>query len=198
MSEPENAKGPKVPPNYPPKTPPPPKRPVEAPRPSGEAEADTSALARPDDHRTATRDRVRMTVRNRRAASWTLPADRWAAGKAASRIVGAVRGWGYEHPGDESVRRSAELLVGAAVADGGKRISVHAADQDEMILIVVLSHRSGPAPDDDAFLTRVAAVSGTASCGSDAAEDGRRVWSLLDTRPRRAFGGAYAGRPGQD
>ncbi|MER5872908.1 hypothetical protein [Streptomyces sp. NPDC002044] len=75
---------------------------------------------------------------------------------------------------------------------------MHAADQDQMILIGVLSDRSGPAPDDDAFLTRVAAVSGTASCGSDAAEDGRRVWSLLDTRPRRAPGGASTVPPGRD
>lgn len=198
MSEPQSAKGPKVPPNYPPKTPPPPKRPVEAPRPSGEAEADPSAPARPHDGRTATRDRVRMTVRNRRAASWTLTADRWAAGKAACRIIGAVRAWGYEHPGDESIGQSVELLVGAAVADGGKRVSVHAADQDDMILIVVLSHRAGPVPEDDAFLTRIAAVSGTASCGSDAAEDGRRVWTLLDTRPRRSPGAAPAGRDPQD
>ncbi|MFE1715904.1 hypothetical protein, partial [Streptomyces sp. NPDC058728] len=166
--------------------------------PSADAKADPSALARPDSGRTAARDRVRMTVRNRRAASWTLPADRWAAGKAATRVIGTVRGWGYEHPGHESIGRSVELLVGAAVADGGKRVSVHAADQDDMILIVVLSHRAGPAPDDDAFLTRIAAVSGTASCGSDAGEDGRRVWSLLDTRPRRFSGAAPAGRPGQD
>ncbi|MFD3330293.1 hypothetical protein [Streptomyces sp. NPDC058701] len=138
-------------------------------------------------------------MRNRRAAGWTLPADRWAAGRAAARIIAAVRGWGYEHPGDESIGRSVALLVGAGVTDGGKRVSVHAADQDDLILIVVLSHRAGPAPDDDAFLKRIAAVSGSASCGSDAAEDGRRVWTLPDTRPRRSPGAASAaGGSGRD
>ncbi|MFD3546726.1 hypothetical protein ACFWUW_14140 [Streptomyces sp. NPDC058655] len=148
--------------------------------------------------RADTRERARMTVRNRRAASWTLPADRWAAGKAASRIVEAVRAWGYRHPDEDTIGRCTALLVGAAVADHGRRISVHAADQDGMLLIVVLSHRRGPAPEDDALLPRIAAVTGTAGCGTDAAEDGRRVWVLLETRPRPVFPDAAPARPVRD
>lgn len=186
MDGPGSAKGPRVPPDYPPKTPPPPKRPAEAPRPKARsgAEPDADLLPAPHGARPATRDRVRMTVRNRRAASWTLPGDRWTSAKAAARVVAAVRGWGYAHPGDDVLDRSTTLLVGAALADGGRRISVHVADQDDLLLIVALSHRAGPAPDDEALLTRIAAVTGTAGCGSDAAADGRRVWVLLDTRPR--------------
>ncbi|MCX5231456.1 hypothetical protein [Streptomyces sp. NBC_00233] len=75
------------------------------------------------------------------------------------------------------------LLVGAAAADDGRRISVHLADQDDMLLIADLSHTS--CEPDEAVLSDLAAVPGTASCGTDASEDGRRVWAVLSTeRPR--------------
>ncbi|WP_331717857.1 hypothetical protein OG468_41210 (plasmid) [Streptomyces zaomyceticus] len=75
------------------------------------------------------------------------------------------------------------LLVDAATADEGRRISVHLADQDGMLLVVVLSH-AGTSPD-DTILTDLAAVPGTASCGTDASDEGRRVWTVLSTeRPR--------------
>ncbi|WP_257981137.1 hypothetical protein [Streptomyces sp. CB02959] len=121
-----------------------------------------------------------MTVRNRQVCNFTITSDRWAAGKVGGRVVEALRGWGYRTD-EEAVTSVCQLLVEAAVADEGKRISVHVADQDAMALVVVLSHRPDPAPDDD-VLARIAATAVTSSCGTDAAPDGRRVWALLDTR----------------
>ncbi|MFH8717540.1 hypothetical protein [Streptomyces zaomyceticus] len=73
------------------------------------------------------------------------------------------------------------LLVDAAMVDEGWRISVHLADQDGMLLVVVLSHTGTG----DTVLTDLAAVPGTASCGTDTSDEGRRVWAVLSTeRPR--------------
>lgn len=66
-----------------------------------------------------------------------------------------------------------------AVADGGRRVSVHLADQDRQALIVALSHWAGAAPGDGSMLPELAAL-GAVSCGTDTAADGRRVWAVLD------------------
>ncbi|MFI5617948.1 hypothetical protein [Streptomyces sp. NPDC051567] len=126
--------------------------------------------------------RARMAIRGRRSVNWVFASDRWAVGKARARVGGAVRGWGYRHPSDETLDRAVGLLVETAVAEGGKQLSLHVADQDRMLLVVALSHRAG-APGDDAVPARLAAVPGAISCGTDAAPDGRRLWVLLDTRP---------------
>ncbi len=72
------------------------------------------------------------------------------------------------------------LLVSAAVDAGGRRVSVHLADQERQALVLVLAHQIGV---DEAscerLLPRVAAL-GVASCGTDTAEDGRRMWAVLD------------------
>ncbi|MHC6630169.1 hypothetical protein ACYTFC_29410 [Streptomyces globosus] len=172
MTSPE-ARGPKVPPTHPPKTPPPQRKPVEAPRPQ--------PAAKPKE--VAVRARPRMVVRNRRTAALAFPADRWAAGKAARQAVETVRGWGYAGAHEEDVEQSVRVLVGAAVADGGKRLSVHLGDQEGKILVAVLSHVLG-APD-DGVLTQVAALAATCAVGTDTGEDGRRMWAVLDTAPRR-------------
>lgn len=150
-------------PDYPPKTPPPPKRPVQPPRP------ETGLVGVP---------RARMQVRNRRAANWTLEAAPWAAGKAGRVVVGRLHEWGYRQA-DRVAVGLAELLVRTAVADGGRRVSVHLADQDARVLIVALSHRPGLAAGGDEVLPELAAL-GAVSCGTDTAEDGRRVWAVLD------------------
>ncbi|MCZ1011924.1 hypothetical protein [Streptomyces lydicus] len=110
--------------------------------------------------------------------------NRWAADKVASRVVEALQDWGYRTD-EDAVKEVSRLLVEAAVADEGKRISVHVADQDAMALVVVLSHRPGIAPDDD-VLARIAGITVTSSCGTDAAPEGRRVWALMDTRTKAA------------
>ncbi|MFF4173807.1 hypothetical protein [Streptomyces sp. NPDC001744] len=181
---PMDDKGPKLPPTYPPRTPPPQKKPVEPPRPkpSTKPVATSLPLPGPGKARVQTR-RPRMTVRARRAANWALTAYPWTATQTLGKVTGTVRAWGYVHPDDENLAAAVRLLVGAATADHGRRISVHLADQDGMLLIAVLSH-TGSEPD-ETILTDLAAVPGTASCGTDASEDGRRVWAVLSTeRPR--------------
>ncbi|MFB7398388.1 hypothetical protein [Streptomyces sp. NPDC056191] len=181
---PVNGKGPKVPPSYPPRTPPPQRKPVEAPRPKPSTTPVTASLPLPGpgQARLETR-RPRMTIRARRAANWALTGYPWVAGQAVGKVTEAVRGWGYAHPADDALDKAVRLLVGAAAADDGRRISVHLADQDDMLLIAVLSH-TGAEPD-ETILPALAAVPGTSSCGTDASDDGRRVWAVLSTeRPR--------------
>ncbi|CAL9338013.1 hypothetical protein SUDANB120_00209 [Streptomyces sp. enrichment culture] len=172
MTSPE-ARGPKLPPTHPPKTPPPQKKPVEAPRPQPAAKPKEVAVP----------VRPRMVVRNRRTAALAFRADRWAAGKAARQVVEAVRGWGYAGACEGDVEQVVRALVGAAVADGGKRLSVHLGDQEGKILVAVLGHVPG-APD-DGVLAQVAALAATCAVGTDTGEDGRRLWAVLDTAPRR-------------
>ncbi|WP_240805636.1 hypothetical protein [Streptomyces sp. A1547] len=131
------------------------------------------------------RARPRMEIRNRQTAGLTFRADPWAAGKAGARATATVRSWGYAHLDEPDLEAAVRRLVDAAVADGGKRISVHLADQDHRILAVALSHVAGSAPDAGAVLTELAALRTVVSCGSDVGPDGRRVWALLDAAPPR-------------
>ncbi|MFJ3769604.1 hypothetical protein ACIPQJ_33855 [Streptomyces sp. NPDC090082] len=181
---PMDGKGPQVPPTYPPRTPPPQKKPVEAPRPQPSTKPVTSSLPLPGPQqaRLATR-RPRMAIKDRRATNWALRAYPWTAAQAVRKVTDTVRGWGYTHPDDQALDRAVRLLVDTATADEGRRISVHLADQDGMILVVVLSHTTAGA--DDTVLADLAIVPGTASCGTDTSDEGRRVWAVLSTEHLR-------------
>lgn len=150
-------------PDYPPKTPPPPKRPLSPPRP----ETGLAGTAR-----------ARMQVRNRRTAAWSLEAAPWSARKASAHVLGRLHEWGYREA-DQAAADLTELLVRTAVADGGRRVSVHLADQNRQALIVALSHQPGLAVADTAVLPELTGL-GAVSCGTDTAADGRRVWAVLD------------------
>ncbi|MEI5034214.1 hypothetical protein RB201_20285 [Streptomyces sp. S1A(2023)] len=150
-------------PDYPPKTPPPPKRPVSPPRP----ETNLAGTAR-----------ARMQVRNRRSANWSLEAAVWSPRKASGFVLGQLYEWGYREA-DQAAVALTELLVRTAVADGGRRVSVHLADQNRQALIVALSHQPGLAVADDTVLAELTGL-GAVSCGTDTAEDGRRLWAVLD------------------
>ncbi|MEV6245952.1 hypothetical protein AB0M38_07060 [Streptomyces sp. NPDC051742] len=185
MNEPTENKGPKVPPSYPPRTPPPQKKPVEPPRPEPKTKTVRTALPLlgSGQARIETR-RPRMAVRNRRVSNWVFPADSWAADKAVRNVTQAVHSWAYSHPRDSLLEVTVRLLVDTAVKDAGKRVSVHLADQDGMLLVVVLSHtEAGP---DQTVLASLASVTGTVSCGTDASDEGRRIWALLSTEPPRS------------
>lgn len=173
MTDPE-AKGPKVPPSYPPKTPPPQKKPVEVPRPQP-ATKSTTQLSLP---------RPRMQIRNRQTAALTYRADQWAAKKAADQAVTTVRGWGYPGLDEPDLRAAVRFLVDASVRDGGRRVSVHVADQADKILVVALSHQAGSLPEGNVF-AELHALATVESCGDDLADDGRRIWAVLDAMPRR-------------
>ncbi|MGW6972340.1 hypothetical protein [Streptomyces sp. NPDC054952] len=124
-----------------------------------------------------------MVVRNRRTAALMFRADTWAAKKAAGQAVETVRGWGYPALDESDLAMVVQQLVTAAVADGGKRVSVHLGDQEQKVLVAVLSHVPG-APD-DSVLGQVAALATIDSVGTDSAPDGRRMWAILDAAPRR-------------
>lgn len=170
------AKGPKVPPSYPPRSPPPQKKPVEAPRPQPVVKPKSElGTARP-----------RMRISNRQTAALTFRADEWAAKKAAGQALQTVRGWGYPGLDEQDLEAAVRLLVDAAVRDGGRRISVHIGDQADKILVVALSHRAGTLPEGDVF-TELRALATVDSCGDDLADDGRRVWAVLDAAPRTPY-----------
>ncbi len=150
-------------PDHPPKTPPPPKRPVSPPRP------ETGLAATP---------RARTLVRNRRSANWQLPSEPWTPKKASGHVLLRLREWGFREAGRAAAELT-ELLVRTAVADGGRRVSVHLADQGQQALIVALSHQPAHEAANGTVLPELTRL-GAVSCGTDTAEDGRRVWAVLD------------------
>ncbi|MFJ8311088.1 MULTISPECIES: hypothetical protein [unclassified Streptomyces] len=158
-------------PDFPPKTPPPPKKPVEPPRPAGSTPG--PVLARP---------RLSARIANRRAANWTLENGPWSPAKAARYVTAKLEEWGYQlgEARTTGIVAVTELLAGAALTDGGRRISLHLADQDHQALILVLSHQPGHAPDGEDLLRQVTGL-GVVSCGTDTdqADGGRRRWALI-------------------
>ncbi|MEK8146588.1 hypothetical protein NKH18_51035 [Streptomyces sp. M10(2022)] len=61
----------------------------------------------------------------------------------------------------------------------GKRISLHLTDQHQQSLVMILTHQPGLAVADKAVLPRITEL-GASSCGVDTADDGRRLWAILD------------------
>ncbi|MFF6904477.1 hypothetical protein ACFY9Q_00875 [Streptomyces sp. NPDC012389] len=57
-------------------------------------------------------------------------------------------------------------------------MSVHLADQGGQALIVALSHQSAHTVANTGLLPELARL-GAVSCGTDTAEDGRRVWAVF-------------------
>ncbi|MEV5942184.1 hypothetical protein [Streptomyces sp. NPDC051994] len=158
-------------PDFPPKTPPPPKRPVEPPRPEGNTAA-SAVVVRP---------RLAARIANRRAANWTLENAPWSPAKAARYVVGKLAEWGYRLDGDREsdITAMTVLLARSALSDGGRRISLHLADQDHQALILLLSHQAGHAPEGEDLLRELTAL-GVVSCGTDTdqADGGCRRWAL--------------------
>ncbi|MFI6690035.1 hypothetical protein [Streptomyces sp. NPDC050485] len=159
-------------PDYPPKTPPPPKKPVEPPRP--ESATPASVLVRP---------RPAARIANRRAANWTLENAPWTPAKAGRHVTAKLAEWGYrlDHDREADIAEVTVLLAHAALTDGGRRISLHLADQDHQALILLLSHQVGDAPEGEDLLREVTAL-GVVSCGTDTdlEDGGRRRWALTD------------------
>ncbi|MEU6990340.1 hypothetical protein ABZ953_06715 [Streptomyces sp. NPDC046465] len=124
-----------------------------------------------------------MLIANRRAANWPLENAPWSEKKAGMRVVEQLRAWGYLGAAAQQERYAAvaRRLTRAALGDGGRRITVHVADQDGAALIMVLSHLDGPGAADESFLPSVATL-GVLSCGADTDGDepGNRRWALLE------------------
>ncbi|WP_329127220.1 hypothetical protein [Streptomyces sp. NBC_01465] len=169
-------------PDYPPKTPPPPKKPPSPPPPEREMVRSYGPLGAGT--LAGARGRMTVTMASRQGANWMLDASPWgapyASGKAVRLVVDQLTSWGYR-PDTTTVTAVVNLLVPAALADGGRRISVHLADQDHRALILVLSHHDLHQGDDDALLHELAAA-GVVSCGIDTDRDGggHRRWALIE------------------
>lgn len=117
-------------------------------------------------------------MRNRRTTAWSLEAAPWSAAKASAHVLDRLHEWGYRET-DTAAAALTDLLVRTAVADGGRQVSVHLADQNRQALIAALSHQPGPAVADTRVLPELTSL-GAVSCGTDTADDGRRAWAVLD------------------
>ncbi|MEU2248318.1 hypothetical protein [Streptomyces sp. NPDC019224] len=119
---------------------------------------------------------------NRRGANWTIESAPWAAGVARRKVTEQLTEWGYR-PDAEAIESVTGLLVNAAVADGGRRVSVHVSDQDQQACILALSHHTpaaaGHEPGGDDILHQVTAVSAVTGCGTETGADGRRIWAVI-------------------
>lgn len=161
-------------PDYPPKTPPPPKKPPSPFPPDPPRSELLTGLPLPQrlDSRHG-----HPVMRNRQGAAWSLEAQPWAAGKAIREVSGRLSEWGLQPPAtlDGLVRQ----LVAAVVADGGRHVSLHLAEQDHQVLLLAFSHRPQPAALDAGVLPRLSEL-GAVSCGTEVTGEGRRVWAVLD------------------
>ncbi|GGV53213.1 hypothetical protein [Streptomyces spectabilis] len=164
-------------PEYPPRTPTPPKNPPSPPPPGPPAPPQKRAGTPP------ARRRAAALIANRRAANWALESAPWSQAKTAAKVVEQLRSWGYLTSAAQREKYTAvtRLLAGAALGDGGQRITVHVADQDGAALIMALSHQDGPGQNDETLLEAIAAL-GVLSCGADTERDeaGNRRWALLE------------------
>ncbi|MFH7596440.1 hypothetical protein WDV06_15240 [Streptomyces racemochromogenes] len=173
MSGVVDAKGPMVPPSYPPKSPPPQKKPVEAPRPQPATKPKSLTGVPP-----------RLVVTNRRARVLTFRADQWAAKKAAAQAALAAADWDYPLLDEHDFLKTVHGLVRTAVAAGGKRVSVHLADQDDKILVMVLNHQTDGQDEAGAVPAEVVVLRTVDACGTHTDHDGHAWWALLDPHPQ--------------
>ncbi|MFI1596082.1 hypothetical protein [Streptomyces venezuelae] len=107
---------------------------------------------------------------------------------------GRLTKWGLEPP--DTLQELVRRLVATVVADGGRQVSIHLAEQDGQALILALGHlpRSSGGADgvaapppldlDREIMRELREVGGVASCGTEMTEEGRQVWALLDLTPR--------------
>ncbi|MFE1444583.1 hypothetical protein [Streptomyces sp. NPDC058739] len=116
-------------------------------------------------------------MKNRQGAAWSLEAQPWAGSQAVRHVSGRLLAWGSTPPG--SLEQVVRRLVAAVVADGGRHISLHLAEQDHKALILALSHQPQPAEPDESVLAGLSGL-GVASCGTEVTPDGRQVWAVLD------------------
>ncbi len=119
----------------------------------------------------------RPVMRNRQGAAWSLEAQPWAAGKAFIAVAGRLRKWGLTAP--DSLEGLVRQLVATVVADGGRHVSIHLAEQDGQVLLLAFSHQPQPPELEDGILSRLREL-GAVSCGTETAVEGRQVWALLD------------------
>ncbi|MFE1791950.1 hypothetical protein ACFW7J_26755 [Streptomyces sp. NPDC059525] len=135
-----------------------------------------------------------MTIRNRPTRALTFRSDQWAPAKAAAAAVKAVEEWGYTRISTDDLTTCVRMLAEAAVTAGGRRLSLHLADQDQRVLALVLAHT--PARTEEDVLPALGALRSVAACGTDTDDtEGLRLWALLETQPAKGASAASPATP---
>ncbi|MFE6906772.1 hypothetical protein [Streptomyces erythrochromogenes] len=107
-------------------------------------------------------------------------------GEEGRRAGGAGRRaeWDYPLLDEYDFLTTVHGLVDTAVTAGGKRVSVHLADQDDRILVTALNHQTAGQDAAGAVPAEVAVLRTVDACGAHSDHDGHAWWALLDARPR--------------
>ncbi|WP_405434887.1 hypothetical protein [Streptomyces anulatus] len=71
---------------------------------------------------------VRISGRN--VQNWAVTPSRGAAVRIAQEVARALHQWGYR-PKDDQPQKVVELLLRSAAEDGGRRVSLHLADDED-------------------------------------------------------------------
>ncbi|MET7390843.1 hypothetical protein ACFYPT_35550 [Streptomyces sp. NPDC005529] len=116
-------------------------------------------------------------MKNRQGAAWLLEAQPWASGKASAEVTERLGKWGLRRP--DGLEALVRHLVSTVVADGGRHVSLHLAEQNDQALLLAFSHHAYPSrPRDDDVLARLREL-GAASCGTEMTVEGRQVWAVV-------------------
>ncbi|MFJ2225568.1 hypothetical protein ACIOFY_36700 [Streptomyces anulatus] len=127
--------------------------------------------------------------------NWAVTPSGGAAARVGREVATALNQWGYR-PKDDQPQKVVEFLLRSAAQDGGRRVSLHLADDEErnQVMLLALSHRQNmpPGEDDqvlrDAEHMRALAALGPRDVGVETTPEGRRWWAGLGLpRPGRAL-----------
>lgn len=165
------SQAPKPRPDYPPKTPPPPKSPPSPPPP--QPRVDPASFPLPQ-HGTR---QGRTVMKNRPGAAWTLEAQPWAGAKAYKEISAKLTQWKIRPP--QGLEALVRHMLATVVADGGRHVSVHLAEQSRQLLILALSHQATAGAIGEDVGPRMLEL-GAVSCSTEMTAEGRQVWAILD------------------
>lgn len=111
-------------------------------------------------------------------------ADRWAAKKAAAQAALAVAEWDYPLLDEHDFLKTVHRLVDTAVAAGGKRVSVHLADQDDKILVMASTTRPVNRTRQEPCRRRWRYCGPSRRAAPHTDHDGHAWWALLDAGPQ--------------
>ncbi|MFC8124462.1 hypothetical protein [Streptomyces sp. NPDC057302] len=119
----------------------------------------------------------RTVMKNRPGVAWTLEAQPWAGAKAYKEISTKLIKWNLRAPaGLEALVRH---MVATVVADGGRHVSVHLAEQSRQLLILAMSHQAKAGAISEDVGARMLEL-GAVSCSTEMTAEGRQVWAILD------------------
>ncbi|MET8137274.1 hypothetical protein ABZV24_36095 [Streptomyces sp. NPDC005251] len=84
----------------------------------------------------------RPVMKNRQGASWFLEAQPWSPGNAFAEVTGRLGQRGLKAP--DRLEALVRQLVAAVVADGGRHVSLHLAEQDNQARVLAFQSPARP------------------------------------------------------